>query len=644
MAESEELLGPCHSSIRCVSLAPMTKTFATLIIIAALSTSTSVVGGDIPTAEAIRNLTEKACTDWRADKDFLPELGIGSVDSKPIEARGRRVGTRYRLALAEKARLELEVIAPGQMPRRFISRLYDHAGNPLILLAMDGVCRPQIARRIEYDDQGQAVAIATLDEQLTASGEPDWINPPLEFYPRKTDPNDGIKPLRIGLVDSGVDYRIPAINHRLARDDHGALIGYDFWDMDRLPFDANPVRDGFFVQRHGTRTASILLREAPAIELVPYRYPRIDMSRMQALIEHADANDVRIVGLPLGSNRAEDWTVFTQTAEQHPDILFIASAGNNGRDIDSTPVYPASLPLENLMVVTSADDYVRPAERTNWGRQSVDYMLPAEEIDALDFNGTATRVSGSSYAVSRALALASRLLDANRDWNAADLIAEFRRRYDNLAPRSGRWVSGGYIPDPLAGNPVHTEALPPIRLDASPTGYRLSLDLLVLDPRWPYRRLQAHAREAFDILAQCDVVPGDVSVRAMGGDAYLRDLTTGNAHTLMQAAQNGQLTVVFARDTRMLAQFDGEAFGRGNTGMRPWMTHSVWLMLGVDDPGVALAHELVHVLANSGEHVDWPDNLMQGRTTPDGVKLTAGQCERIQTNGLAENLLELIGN
>ena len=92
------------------------------------------------------------------------------------------------------------------------------------------------------------------------------------------------------------------------------LIGYDFWDMDDLPYDAHPVDSGFFVQRHGTRTASILLREAPAIELVPYRYPRPDMSRMHALIEHADANGVSILGMPLGSNRPEDWGAFVRNA------------------------------------------------------------------------------------------------------------------------------------------------------------------------------------------------------------------------------------------------------------------------------------------------------------------------------------------
>ena len=120
----------------------------------------------------------------------------------------------------------------------------------------------------------------------------------------------------------------------------------------------------FRIARHGTGTASLLLREAPFIDLVPYRYPRPDMSRMQALVEHAAENQVHIIGLPLGGNDAEQWTSFTSAAKQHPDILFIASAGNNGRNVDIHPVYPASLDLDNLLVVTSSNDFIVPASRS----------------------------------------------------------------------------------------------------------------------------------------------------------------------------------------------------------------------------------------------------------------------------------------
>ena len=95
------------------------------------------------------------------------------------------------------------------------------------------------------------------------------------------------------------------IAHRLARDAEGQPLGFDFWDMDARPFDSHPVRSVFFPQRHGTRTASIIVREAPDTRLVPYRYPREDMTRMRELIAHAAKAGVRIVNVSLGSNKRE---------------------------------------------------------------------------------------------------------------------------------------------------------------------------------------------------------------------------------------------------------------------------------------------------------------------------------------------------
>lgn len=90
----------------------------------------------------------------------------------------------------------------------------------------------------------------------------------------------------------------------------------------------------------------------------------------------------------------------------------------------------------------------------------------------------------------------------------------------------------------------------------------------------------------------------------------------------------------------MQDQFTGEAFGLANTRMRPWLENSVWLMLDVDDPGIALAHELFHVLANSGAHVEGQANLMQGNTRPDSTALTAEQCAELQTVGSGNGLLD----
>ena len=60
------------------------------------------------------------------------------------------------------------------------------------------------------------------------------------------------------------------------------------------------------------------------------------------------------------------------------------SAGNNGQDIDTTPLYPATLPLDNMLVVTSSDGFGKLAELG--GR--VDIMLPAERVPVTDFRGS----------------------------------------------------------------------------------------------------------------------------------------------------------------------------------------------------------------------------------------------------------------
>jgi hypothetical protein len=597
------------------------------------------------TAARLLAFVDDSCRAWETTAAPAPGYASAEIGVTDLRFGEMVVGKRYRVPVAERALVELDVVERAQRPVRFVASLYHESGDPQILISLASDCSLQAARQLNYSQQGQALNIVSLDQNLLAMGEPDWLNPPLQFVEREAPaalkhPGDAT-PLRVAMVDSGVNFRLAEINRRLARDDSGQLIGYDFWEMDALPYDSHPVNSGFFVQRHGTRSASLLLREAPGIELVPYRYPRPDMSRMQALVEHADANGVAIVGMPLGSNRAEDWGSFARAASAHPRMLFIVSAGNDGRDIDAQPVFPAALDLENMLVVTSADDFVRPAERSNWGRISVDFMVPAERRRALDYSGREALVSGSSYAVSRVAALAARLKSANRDWAAVDIIDAFRQRYGQDGPDVYDWVGGGYIADPLASAPIHKKPLTDFEpgLESVSGGFRLGLEVLQLDPRWPSARIGEALREAYRILAQCDIVPGEVSGYAIRADDYLFDLSTGSARSLLEAVAARQPTVVLARDTRMQQAYLGEAFGLGNTARRPWLANSVWLMQDVDDAGIALAHELYHVLANSGAHVEGEPNLLQPDTRPESTELTPQQCRLAQVTGVANGLL-----
>jgi subtilisin family serine protease len=253
----------------------------------------------------------------------------------------------------------------------------------------------------------------------------------------------------IGLVDSGVNYLLPEIAVRLARDPEGEILGYDYWDLDRRPFDFSPIPDPFYPGRHGTRTAGSVLEEAPVVKLVPYRYPRLDMARMTALIEDAAARGVRVMNLSLASRDRAEWLPFRDAAAAHPEMLFVVAAGNFGRDIEKQPHYPAAFALTNMVVVTSASADGHLTAGVNWGTQSVDLMVRGEDVWALDFNGERRRVSGSSYATARVSALAACLLAEHPDWTTAELTAAIFQEAE--ASKAGP-VAHGFVPDAVLGN------------------------------------------------------------------------------------------------------------------------------------------------------------------------------------------------
>jgi len=339
-----------------------------------------------------------------------------TITREPFDNPRASNSTRYQAKLADGTDLTWTSLqTDSALMAMQITAATDN--RPHTLWHLNEACVPTQQRRLIYDDQFEAVELHIINLSDGSIKLVEALNPPVpELVQNHSEPTA----IRAGLVDSGVNYLLPEINQRLARDNQGEIIGFDFWDNDKLPFDVHFGPSPFHISRHGTGTASLLLKEAPFIELVPYRYPRPAMQRMRDLVEHAAANNVHIVGLPLGGNKPDEWQDFAEAALEHPDILFIASAGNNGRNIDNQPVYPAALELPNLLVVTSADDFVVPAEGVNWGRTHVDYMLPAEQQSITNFQGELVQASGSSYAVPRAMAMAAMPMVPAQNMLAAD--------------------------------------------------------------------------------------------------------------------------------------------------------------------------------------------------------------------------------
>ena len=50
----------------------------------------------------------------------------------------------------------------------------------------------------------------------------------------------------------------------------------------------------------------------------------------------------RVVVVPMWTANADEWAAFGMAIKAFADLLFIAAAGDEGRDIDRAPVWPAA--------------------------------------------------------------------------------------------------------------------------------------------------------------------------------------------------------------------------------------------------------------------------------------------------------------
>lgn len=170
--------------------------------------------------------------------------------------------------------------------------------------------------------------------------------------------------------------------------------------------------------------------------------------------------------------------------------------------------------------------------------------------------------------------------------------------------------------------------------------HELRPTLAILDGSgWSPETTLAAARESARILGQCGVVMERAELVQIGAPERFRDFYTPASRELARTLELRKPTIYFVLETRQRPAFDAEAIGRGNSRARPELADTVWVTRGTRDLGIVLAHELAHVLMDSGEHSDEPGNLMREDTAPGNSRLSDRQCARLRGRASANGLL-----
>src|SRR5216684_2094650 len=163
--------------------------------------------------------------------------------------------------------------------------------------------------------------------------------------------------------------------------------------------------------------------------------------------------------------------------------------------------------------------------------------------------------------------------------------------------------------------------------------------ILIDDSGWTQKLLIDASTYSTEILSQCGIgVPAINLITLKTSEKYKhpgRSQRVVLARSVFPAAKP---LVFFIRSAGDVMN-DAFSFGRSNTKSAE-LKDTVWVKNALTDiAGVALAHELVHILSNSGEHINEPNNLMNEDADTITVKLKPDQCNNIIKRGIENGFL-----
>ena len=170
--------------------------------------------------------------------------------------------------------------------------------------------------------------------------------------------------------------------------------------------------------------------------------------------------------------------------------------------------------------------------------------------------------------------------------------------------------------------------------------YSLQLTLVQLEGSgWTQEDVVGAAREGGRLLEQCGVALQRAELVRIAAPTRYLDFFTPYSRELASAVPLAKPVIYFVAGTRQRPAFDAEAIGFGNSRTRPELLDTVWITRGSKDVAVVLAHELTHVLMDSGEHSIHRNNLMNAETAPENTLLSPDQCERLRLTAFRNGLL-----
>lgn len=216
--------------------------------------------------------------------------------------------------------------------------------------------------------------------------------------------NKGKKSVLLAVIDTGVDYKHKNLAPNM-------VPGFDFRDNDADPMDQTSAQN----PGHGTHCAGIvgatglvdggIQGMSPEVSIMPLRFLGADGSGDLEggikSIDYAIEKKVQVISASWGASvplsTAKPLVEAIERAEK-AGIIFVTAAANDGKNNDTTEVYPANAGTPNMITVAASNSSDGKPSWSNYGKAKVSLAAPGDAIMSTLPGDKYGNLSGTSMA------------------------------------------------------------------------------------------------------------------------------------------------------------------------------------------------------------------------------------------------------